>query len=322
MCRLVSAHLSKHAATESGSCSVKVAVASWLSPFQRRIRRVSRIAPVAWAVITVEWFAEGGAGVLVSFGVLGPVQLRTGGELVALPVKPRTLLAVLVLDAGRMASRDRLMAAVWPVSPPPSAVRVLRTYASAVRQSLRLSGPELRLARPELPRLVAVGGGYRLDVAPVDVDQLVFAGLAARGRQALADGHAATALPLLDQALGLWRGDPAEDVTVDDQTELICAGLAERRLLAEEDRSEAGLLLGRGAELVAGLRVLAAAHPLRERLCGQLMSALYQSGQQAAALAAYQQVRALLADLGVQPGPRLRELHQQILVGRSPPYPS
>jgi DNA-binding SARP family transcriptional activator/DNA-binding CsgD family transcriptional regulator/predicted negative regulator of RcsB-dependent stress response len=247
---------------------------------------------------------------VVSFGVLGPVQVRTGGELVVLPLKPRTLLAVLALDAGRMAGRDRLMAALWPVSPPASAARVLRTYASAVRQSLRLSGPEP-------PRLVAVGGGYRLDVGPDDVDQLVFGGLAARGRQSLADGDAATALRLLDQALGLWRGNPAEDVIVDDQTSLICAGLAERRLLAEEDRSQAGLLLGRGAELVAGLRVLAAAHPLRERLWGQLMSALYQAGQQAAALAAYQRVRALLAaELSVEPGPGLRELHQQILAGQ------
>jgi DNA-binding SARP family transcriptional activator len=210
----------------------------------------------------MERFAEGGAGAVVRFGVLGPVQIRTGGgELVALPAKPRTLLAVLMLDAGRMASRGRLMAALWPGSPPASAVRVLRTYVSAVRQSLLLSGPEL-------PRLVAVGGGYRLQVAPADVDQLVFADLAACGRQRLADGDATTAFRLLDQALSLWRGDPAEDVTVDDQTGLICAGLAERRLLAEEDRSEAGLLLGRGAELVAGLQVLAAAHPLRERLCG------------------------------------------------------
>jgi DNA-binding SARP family transcriptional activator/tetratricopeptide (TPR) repeat protein len=257
---------------------------------------------------------EGGAGVVVSFGVLGPVQLRIGGELVTLPNKPRTLLAVLALDAGRMADRDRLMAALWPVSPPASAVRVLRTYASAVRQSLRWSG--MGLSGPELPRLVAVGDGYRLEVAAADVDQLVFLGLAARGRRALEDGDAATALRLLDQALGLWRGDPAEDVTVDDRTGLICAGLAERRLLAEEDRSEAGLVLGRGAELVAGLRALAAAFPLRERLCGQLMHALYQTGQQAAALAAYQQVCGLLAgELGAEPSAWLRELHQQILAG-------
>ncbi|HEY1917793.1 MAG TPA: tetratricopeptide repeat protein [Streptosporangiaceae bacterium] len=177
------------------------------------------------------------------FGVLGSVQVRTGGgELVVLPVKPRALLTVLLLDAGRIVGRDRLMAALWPGSPPPSAMRLLRTHASAVRQSLRLSGPEL-------PRLVAVGGGYRLEVAPADVDHLVFIGLAARGRQALADGKAAAALPLLDQALSLWRGDPAEDVAVDDQTGLICAGLAERRLMAEKDRSEAGLLAGRGAKL-------------------------------------------------------------------------
>jgi DNA-binding SARP family transcriptional activator/tetratricopeptide (TPR) repeat protein len=257
---------------------------------------------------------------VVSFGVLGPVQVRADGELVVLPVKPRTLLAVLVLEAGRMASRDRLMAALWPGTRPASAVRVLRTYVSAVRQSLGLSGPGP--GGPELPRLVAAGGGYRLEVAPVDVDRLVFAGLAERGHRALEDGNAAAALRLLDQALGLWRGDPAEDVTVDDQSGLICAGLAERRLLAEEDRSEAGLQLGRGAELVGGLRVLAATHPLRERLWCQLMTALYQTGQQAAALAAYQQVRALLGtELGVRPGPGLRELHRQILAGEVPAMP-
>jgi DNA-binding SARP family transcriptional activator len=142
---------------------------------------------------------------VVSFGVLGPVQIRAGDELVVLPAKPRTLLAVLALDAGRVASHGRLMAALWPVSPPASAVPVLRTYVSAVRQSLRLSGQE-RQERQERPRLVAAGGGYRLEAAPADVDQLVFLGLAARGRRALEDGDAVTALRLLDQALGLERG--------------------------------------------------------------------------------------------------------------------
>jgi DNA-binding SARP family transcriptional activator len=252
---------------------------------------------------------------VVRFGVLGPVQARADGDLVVLPVKPRTLLAVLLLDAGRMVGRDRLMSALWSGRPPASAVHVLSTYASALRQSLRLS-------QRELPRLVTLGGGYRMEVAPADLDQLVFAGLAARGRQALEAGDAAAAGRLLDQALDLWRGDPAEDVTADDQTGLICAGLAERRLLAEEDRSEAGLLLGRGAELVPGLRVLTAAHPLRERPWGQLMTALHQAGQQAAALAAYRQVRELLvAELGLEPGPELRELHRQILAGDVPAVP-
>ena len=249
------------------------------------------------------------------FGVLGPVQARADGELAVLPLKPRTLLAVLLLDAGRMVGRDRLMAALWPGGPPVSAVHVLSTYVSALRRSLRLS-------QRELPRLVTLGGGYRMEVAPADLDQLVFTDLADRGRQALRGGDAAAAGRLLDQALELWRGDPAEDVTADDQTGLICAGLAERRLLAEEDRSDAGLLLGRGAELVPALRALTAAHPLRERPWGQLMTALHQAGQQAAALAAYRQVRALLvAELGVEPGPGLRDLHRQILAGDVPAVP-
>ena len=210
---------------------------------------------------------------------------------------------MLLLDAGRPVSQDRLMAALWREQPPPSAPRVIRTYVSALRQSLRLSRGD------RLPRLVPAGDGYRLEVEPGELDLLVFDDLAERGRRALGDGDGAGAARLLDQALGLWRGEPAEDVSVDGDTGVLLAGLAERRVLAEEDRAEAGLVLGQDAALIATLRLLGAAHPLRERLWGQLMTALYRTGQQAAALAAYGQVRRqLVAELGVEPGPGLREL--------------
>ena len=223
---------------------------------------------------------------------------------------------MLLLDAGRPVSQDRLMAALWREQPPPSAPRVIRTYVSALRQSLRLSRGD------RLPRLVPAGDGYRLEVEPGDLDLLVFDDLAERGRRALGDGDGAGAAKLLDQALGLWRGAPAEDVSVDGDTGVLLAGLAERRVLAEEDRAEAGLVLGQDAALIATLRLLGAAHPLRERLWGQLMTALYRTGQQAAALAAYGQVRRqLVAELGVEPGPGLRELHQQILAGDTLPLP-
>jgi DNA-binding SARP family transcriptional activator len=206
------------------------------------------------------------------------------------------------------------MAALWPERPPRSAPRVIRTYVSALRQSLDLSRED------ELPRLIPLGDGYRLEVEPDDLDLLVFDDLAERGRRALSDGDTGVAAKLLDQALVLWRGEPAEDVSVDGETGVVLAGLAERRLLAEEDRADAGLLLGHDAELISRLRLLVAANPLRERLWGQLMTALYRTGQQAAALDAYLQVRTrLVTELGVEPGPRLRELHQQILAGDTLP---
>ena len=147
------------------------------------------------------------------FRILGPVEARAdSGEPVRLPPKPRALLAVLLVHAGRPVSRDRLMAAVWPDDAPPSAPRVIRTYVSALRQSLRVPHQH------GLPRLPALGDGYCLEVAPSDLDMLVFDDLAERGRRALGDGDAAAAAKLLDQALGLWHGPAAGDVTVDGDT--------------------------------------------------------------------------------------------------------
>jgi DNA-binding SARP family transcriptional activator len=224
------------------------------------------------------------------------------------------VLVVLLVHAGRPVSRERLMAAVWPEGAPPSAPRVIRTYVSALRQSLRVPYQD------GLPRLAALGDAYRLEVAPGDLDMLVFDDLAERGRRALGDGDAAAAARLLDQALGLWHGPPAGDVTVDGDTSAVLAGLAERRLLAEEDRADAELVLGRDAGLIARLRLLVATYPLRERPWGQLMTALYRTGQRAAALACYRELRKhLVAELGVEPGPELGELHQQILAGDSLP---
>ena len=254
---------------------------------------------------------------MVRFGVLGPVEARTArGELVALAEKPRVVLAVLVLHAGPPVSRDRLTGAVWPQRPPPSARHVVATYVSGLRASLGLprQGPP--------PRLTLAGDGYRLEAAPGDVDVQVFNDLARRGRQALSGGDAALAAGLLDQALGLWRGEPTEDVTLDGDTAMVLAELSERRLLAEEDRAAAGIALGDDGALTARLQALVAAHPLRERLWDMLMTGLYRSGRQAEALAAFQRLRAhLVAELGVEPGPRLRELHQQILAGNPLPAP-
>ena len=249
------------------------------------------------------------------FRILGPVEARTdGGELVRLPPKPRALLVVLLVHAGWPVSRDRLMAAVWPEGAPPSAPRVIRTYVSALRQSLRLPHQD------GLPRLATLGDAYCLEVAPGDLDMLVFDDLAEQGRRALGDGDAAVAARLLAQALVLWRGPSAGDVTVDSDTGAVLTGLAERRLLAEEDWADAELVLGHDAALIGRLRPFVATYPLRERPWGQLMTALYRTGQRAAALACYRQLREhLVAELGVEPGPEVGELHRQILAGDSLP---
>ena len=252
------------------------------------------------------------------FRVLGPVEARADadGEPAVLPAKLRVLLVVLLVHAGRPVSRDRLMAVLWPDRPPPSAPHVVRTYVSALRRSLGLS------RQGQLPRLVLADDGYRLEVEPGDLDLLAFEDLVERGRRALRAGDPAAAAELLGEALALWRGEPAQEVSVDGEAGAVLAGLAERRLLAEEDAAEAGLVLGHDRALIGRLRLLVAAHPLRERLWSQLMTALYRAEQPAAALACYQELRThLIAELGIEPGPELRKLHQQILAGDPLPAP-
>ncbi|MFJ9802564.1 BTAD domain-containing putative transcriptional regulator [Streptomyces wuyuanensis] len=239
--------------------------------------------------------------------LLGPVEANRGGTPVRLGgPKPRTVLAALLLARGRVVSDTRLTTLLWDDRPPATCPAQLHTYASRVRHLL---GPGIAVERRRPGYLI------RLPERGVRVDLLEFQKRAARGTQALAAGDPATAAGELRSALAIWRGaalggvcDPLADAERDR--------LEEERLVTLERRIDADLELGRHSALIPELIALIAADPLREGLRGQLMTALYRSGRQADALAAYRAARATLADeLGLEPSAELRRLHQALLTG-------
>jgi DNA-binding SARP family transcriptional activator/tetratricopeptide (TPR) repeat protein len=246
------------------------------------------------------------------FRILGSLEVSDGkDEPVFLRArKQRTLLAILLLNANQPVSTGRIEAALWPGRPPRSAAAVIRTYVSGLRRMLHLG------ERGRLPRLATEPGGYRLLLGPEDLDLTVFDDLCSRGRRALEEGDAPQAARLLSSALTLWRGEPAGDIPLEGDSSAILAGLAERRLVAEESWADAQLKLGSGKDLIAALRRMAAGQPLRERTSQQLMLALHQSGRTAEALEAFRTLRGrMVTDLGIEPSAPVQELHQQILEG-------
>jgi DNA-binding SARP family transcriptional activator len=246
----------------------------------------------------------------VRFAVLGPLRAWRGDGALSLgPVQQRVLLAVLLLHANRPVGREQLLEAVWGSAAPASAVNLLARHAAALRRVLEPA----RAARTASGMLVWTDAGYLLTVPEGGLDLAVFDRQLGRARAARAIGDLAEAGAALQAALGLWRG-PAFDGLTSPLLDAERDRLAERRIGAVEDRIEVELALGAGADLVAELRRLVAEHPLRERLRGLLMLALYRSGRQAEALAAFNQARRHLVDeLGVEPAAQLQRLHQQIL---------
>ncbi len=237
--------------------------------------------------------------------ILGPLLVHDGETPIDVPQgRLRALLAALALHAGDPVSADVLAEAVWDGSPPSGAKVTLRSHVLRLRRAL---GPRVGA------RLVTRHPGYLLQAAEKEVDVLRFRSLCREGGTALREGVWDRADGLLGEALSLWRGAALADVP--------CAllrgeasGLEALLLQAEEWRIDAALRLGRHAELIPGLQSLAAGHPMRERFHGQLMLALYRSGRQAEALAAYQRARDILVtELGIEPGPDLRDLHKRIL---------
>jgi DNA-binding SARP family transcriptional activator/tetratricopeptide (TPR) repeat protein/transcriptional regulator with XRE-family HTH domain len=255
----------------------------------------------------------------VRFRVLGPLELRDGeGRLVRLGApKQRTLLAVLLLHANRAVGVDLLVEALWGERPPVLAMGGLRTYVSGLRRTLGMGGTEAA------PRIAAHPGGYQLEVPVQELDLLLSNRCAGEGQRALADGKTALAAAQLGRALGLWRGRAFEDVALGGGLDGELARLQERRLVVVEEWVEASLALGRHGGLVPELRRLVMAEPMRERLWGQWMLALYRSGRQAEALAAYQQLRGrLVEELGIEPGPPLQQLQRRMLRGDAALAPS
>jgi predicted ATPase/DNA-binding SARP family transcriptional activator len=229
----------------------------------------------------------------------------------ALPLKAakqKTILALLLLHRGEVVSVDRLQEALWPERPPPTATTALQGYVSQLRRLLE------RGQEGGASLLVTRSPGYSLVAAAEQLDLARFEQLAASGREALAAGEPSRAAALLAEALALWRGPPLADFSYEAWAQSAIGRLEELRLSAVEDRIEADLACGRHGELVGELEAMLVEQPLRERLRGQLMLALYRAGRQADALEAYQAARrALVEELGIEPSPELQSLNHSIL---------
>src|SRR5215475_2165452 len=241
-----------------------------------------------------------------AFGVLGPLQVLRSGHPVPLGgPRQRAVLALLLLEANRVVSMDRLGEDVWAGDPPGEWANTLQTYVFHLRRAL-----EPGRARGDAGGvLVTSGRGYLLRAGREQLDAAVFEDGFTAGRAALEAGQYSEAAETLRQALGLWRGPVLADLA-----DYAFARLEDLRLAALEDRIDADLALGRHQGLTGELERLAGEHPLRERLHGQLMLALYRCGRQADALAAYRRARDLLAgELGIDPAEPLQRLHAAVL---------
>jgi DNA-binding SARP family transcriptional activator len=225
----------------------------------------------------------------MDFHILGPLEVLSDGQALKLGgQKQRALLAILLLEANRVVSSDRLIDALWEDEPPEGALKTLQVYVSRLR---KLLGGE---------RLRTQATGYLLRVEPDELDLARFRSLQEEGR--------------LQEALSLWRGSPLADFAYRRFAQTEIARLEELHLSCLEERIERDLVGGRHAELVGELEALVAEHPSRERFSGQLMLCLYRSGRQAEALELYRAAReTLVEELGIEPGRELRALHQAIL---------
>ena len=237
----------------------------------------------------------------MDFLLLGPVEARERGRTLPLGgAKQRALLALLLLHAGEVVSSDRLLEELWAECRPGRPEGAVRGDRAPAEDARRRPPP----ASPGAP-------GYALRIGDDELDLLRFERLAAEGRAA---SDPATAAARLHEALALWRGPPLADLAYEAAFQAEIARLEELRLAALEDRVDADLALGRHAAARRRARGARRRQPLRERLRGQLMLALYRSGRQAEALDAYRAGRAaLVGELGIEPGRRLRDLHEAML---------
>jgi predicted ATPase/DNA-binding SARP family transcriptional activator len=240
------------------------------------------------------------------YRILGPLAVEDARRPVTIAGrKQRAVLALLLLRANTIVSRDQLVDALWGDEPPDTARNTVQVFVADLRRALRAV---------DLDPIVTRAPGYSISVEPGELDLDVFERLAAEGRAALADGDAPAASAKLHAALELWRGDALAEFEHEPFAVAEIRRLEELWLAAVEDRLDADLGTVRGGELVGELTALTAAHPLRERLHRHLMVALFRAGRQADALDAYWTARRTLVDeLGIQPGAELQRLQQAIL---------
>ena len=228
----------------------------------------------------------------MEFRLLGPLEVSERERLVALGgLKQRSLLAILLLHANELVSTDRLHAELWGDAAPVTAAKSIQVYVSRLRKELGAD------------RLTTRAPGYVLHVDASELDLARFERLREEARRA----EPTAAARKLREALALWRGGALADLAYEPFAQTEIARLEELRLVALEERIDADLATGRDAELIGELEALVAEHPLRERLRGQLMLALYRSARQAEALHAYQVARRELSDeLGLEPSGELK----------------
>jgi predicted ATPase/DNA-binding SARP family transcriptional activator len=248
---------------------------------------------------------------VVRFSVLGPVRVERDGEVVDLgSPRQRAVLSLLILDANLTATVDRLVEDLWQDEPPADPGGALRVYVSNLRRALE-PGHAPR-ARTHLIR--TQHGGYSLAVSPEALDAHRFRTLAESGRRALAEGSVRAARQQLTEALGEWRGPPFADLHHVDRLAEEATRLTDLHLDTLERRLAADLALGRPDAVIQEAEALVSDHPYREDLWHHLIVALYRTGRQADALAAYERLRTqLVEELGIEPTPELRHLHRAVL---------
>src|SRR3989454_6242455 len=247
----------------------------------------------------------------MEFRILGSLEVWSDQR--RLPLggsKQRMLLAVLLLHRNEVVSIDRLVEELWTGRPPATAVKVVQVYVSQLRKAL--GGRRTPSDAEDV--LVTRAPGYLLRVGRDELDADRFERLVEEGRRVLGAGSPRLATRTLLEALALWRGPALADFALDSFAQTEIARLEEVRVSALADRIDADLALGRHEELVSELEALVAENPLRERLRGQLMLALYRASRQADALEVYRQTRELLrVELGLEPSKALQLLERSIL---------
>jgi DNA-binding SARP family transcriptional activator/tetratricopeptide (TPR) repeat protein len=247
----------------------------------------------------------------VEWCILGPLRVAdNAGREIPIPAgRVRVVLTALLTRSNQVVSVDELGEVLWDGTPQPGAARTVRVYVVRLRHAL---GPVAAA------RIITQAPGYLCEAEADEVDVLRFEELCRRGRVAAREQAWVQATELLSAALGLWRGQPLADVPSDLLRSRELPRFEQLHLQAIEDHLDAEMHMGRHEHLIPRLSELTVSFPLREHLHAQLMRALARAGRRAEALSAYQHVRLLLNDeLGVEPGPELRDLHQRILAGDS-----